>query len=83
MADPQKHLQSLTDEYQNLQTGMWGSRCMHELQLLIVNQQLSPELQEIIEAREKLEAQQQENKSVQKVGNATLMISPRPTRPPS
>jgi hypothetical protein len=27
-----------------------------------------PELQEIIEAREKLEAQQQENRSVQKVG---------------
>ncbi|KAL1959799.1 hypothetical protein VTO42DRAFT_944 [Malbranchea cinnamomea] len=44
MADPQKQLQLLSDEYQKLQT----------------------ELEAVIEAREKLEAQQQENKSVQK-----------------
>ncbi|QSS51269.1 prefoldin subunit 6 [Histoplasma capsulatum var. duboisii H88] len=43
MADPQKQLQILSDEYQKLET----------------------ELQEIVQAREKLEAQQQENKSVQ------------------
>ncbi|EER23253.1 KE2 family protein [Coccidioides posadasii C735 delta SOWgp] len=44
MADSQKQLQALTDEYQKLQL----------------------ELQGVVEAREKLEAQQQENKSVQK-----------------
>ncbi|PGH18669.1 hypothetical protein AJ80_04417 [Polytolypa hystricis UAMH7299] len=44
MADPQKQLQALTDEYQNIQT----------------------ELQEVVAAREKLEAQQQENQGVQK-----------------
>ncbi|OJD16677.1 hypothetical protein AJ78_03187 [Emergomyces pasteurianus Ep9510] len=48
MADPQKQLQALSDEYQKLET----------------------ELQEIVQAREKLEAQQQENKSVQKEFNS-------------
>ncbi|KAK2808396.1 hypothetical protein FQN50_004781 [Emmonsiellopsis sp. PD_5] len=44
MADPQKQIQAIGDEYQKLQT----------------------ELAEIVQAREKLESQQQENKSVQK-----------------
>ncbi|EFE31915.1 uncharacterized protein ARB_01168 [Trichophyton benhamiae CBS 112371] len=44
MADAQKQLQALSEEYQKLQT----------------------ELEEAIAAREKLEAQQQENTSVQK-----------------
>ncbi|KAK2873775.1 hypothetical protein FQN49_002079 [Arthroderma sp. PD_2] len=44
MADEQKKIQALSDEYQKLQT----------------------ELEEAIGAREKLEAQQQENTSVQK-----------------
>ncbi|KAK2777250.1 hypothetical protein FQN53_002305 [Emmonsiellopsis sp. PD_33] len=44
MADPQKQIQAVGDEYQKLQT----------------------ELAEIVQAREKLESQQQENKSVQK-----------------
>ncbi|KAL2003294.1 hypothetical protein VTN02DRAFT_4415 [Thermoascus thermophilus] len=44
MADPQKHLQTLSDDYQKLQT----------------------ELESNIAARQKLESQQQENKSVQK-----------------
>ncbi|KKZ59841.1 prefoldin beta subunit [[Emmonsia] crescens] len=48
MADPQKQLQVLSDDYQKLET----------------------ELQEIVQAREKLEAQQQENKSVQKEFNS-------------
>ncbi|PGH12399.1 hypothetical protein AJ79_04347 [Helicocarpus griseus UAMH5409] len=48
MADPQKQLQALTDDYQKLQT----------------------ELQEIVQAREKLESQQQENKGVQKEFNS-------------
>ncbi|PGH36088.1 prefoldin beta subunit [[Emmonsia] crescens] len=48
MADPQKQLQALSDDYQKLET----------------------ELQEIVQAREKLEAQQQENKSVQKEFNS-------------
>ncbi|KAI2183671.1 Prefoldin subunit 6 [Ophidiomyces ophidiicola] len=44
MADGQKQLQTLSDDYQKLQL----------------------ELQEVVDAREKLEAQNQENKSVQK-----------------
>ncbi|PTU17456.1 hypothetical protein P175DRAFT_0504748 [Aspergillus ochraceoroseus IBT 24754] len=44
MADPQKQLQALSDEFQALQT----------------------ELDGLVEARQKLESQQQENKSVQK-----------------
>ncbi|KAL4796885.1 Prefoldin [Aspergillus filifer] len=43
MADPQKQMQALSDEFQNLQT----------------------ELDGLIDARQKLESQQQENKSVQ------------------
>ncbi|KAL4985020.1 Prefoldin [Aspergillus falconensis] len=43
MADPQKQIQTLSDEYQALQT----------------------ELDGLVEARQKLESQQQENKSVQ------------------
>ncbi|OJJ51401.1 hypothetical protein ASPZODRAFT_127470 [Penicilliopsis zonata CBS 506.65] len=43
MADAQKHLQGLTEEYQKLQT----------------------ELEGLIDARQKLESQQQENKGVQ------------------
>ncbi|KAL2860769.1 tubulin-binding prefolding complex subunit YKE2 [Aspergillus lucknowensis] len=43
MADPQKQLQALSDEYQALQT----------------------ELDGFVDARQKLESQQQENKSVQ------------------
>ncbi|KAL6240091.1 hypothetical protein BDW75DRAFT_196929 [Aspergillus navahoensis] len=43
MADPQKQMQTLSDEYQALQT----------------------ELDGLVEARQKLESQQQENKSVQ------------------
>ncbi|KAL9079101.1 MAG: hypothetical protein Q9157_001985 [Trypethelium eluteriae] len=44
MADEQKELQALSDDYQNLQT----------------------ELQSTVQARQKLEAQEQENKGVQK-----------------
>ncbi|KAL3462995.1 Prefoldin [Aspergillus heterothallicus] len=43
MADPQKQMQALSDEYQALQT----------------------ELDGLVDARQKLESQQQENKSVQ------------------
>ncbi|KAL5340045.1 Prefoldin [Aspergillus crustosus] len=43
MADPQKQLQALSDEFQTLQT----------------------ELDGLVDARQKLESQQQENKSVQ------------------
>ncbi|KAL5000207.1 Prefoldin [Aspergillus recurvatus] len=43
MADPQKQMQTISDEYQALQT----------------------ELDGLVEARQKLESQQQENKSVQ------------------
>ncbi|KAL4908071.1 hypothetical protein BDW74DRAFT_148539 [Aspergillus multicolor] len=43
MADPQKQMQALSDEYQTLQT----------------------ELDGLVDARQKLESQQQENKSVQ------------------
>ncbi|WEW60503.1 Prefoldin subunit 6 [Emydomyces testavorans] len=68
MADAQKHLQTLSDDYQKLQLGQYIANQLHILQHLAQanRHSFTPELQEVIEAREKLEAQQQENKSVQK-----------------
>jgi prefoldin beta subunit len=63
MADPQKRIQALSDEYQQLQTGR---------DLLIVLSSYTRsykhvELERTVEARQKLESQFQENKNVQKV----------------
>ncbi|KKK16384.1 hypothetical protein ARAM_002770 [Aspergillus rambellii] len=78
MADPQKQLQALSDEFQALQTGMFviapaqEERTSRSQPLLIIrpsetNSQSSiTELDGLVEARQKLESQQQENKSVQK-----------------
>ena len=61
MADQQKQLQGLTDDFQKLQTG--ESAGGWPLGMLT----RPPELQSVVEARQKLESQQQENKGVQKV----------------
>ncbi|EEP81971.1 predicted protein [Uncinocarpus reesii 1704] len=64
MADAQKQLQTLSDDYQSLQLG----RCSNQPFAAIIPKLITtrPELQGVVEGREKLEAQQQENKSVQK-----------------
>ncbi|GES57468.1 prefoldin subunit 6 [Aspergillus terreus] len=55
MADAQKQLQTLSDEFQTLQTAhQWGVA----------------ELEGLVDARQKLESQQQENESVQKEFNS-------------
>lgn len=66
MSDLQKQLQGLSDDYQKLQTGLCAStRCLPMSPQLIALFIL--ELEEVVAAREKLESQQQENKTVQKV----------------
>lgn len=68
MADAQKELQALTDEYQKFQTGLTFRSKMSLLSpKLILTFYFPAELEGIVEARQKLEAQQQENQSVQKV----------------
>ena len=69
MTDAQKQLQGLSDDYQKLQTGLCGSTYCHSPPPL-PNQLIGffiLELEEAVGAREKLESQQQENKTVQKV----------------
>ncbi|KAL4980658.1 Prefoldin [Aspergillus desertorum] len=78
MADPQKHMQTLSDEYQGLQTGTSTLPLRPEKRSGVsVPSTLTPrrrqqwltgfctELDGLVEARQKLESQQQENKSVQ------------------
>ncbi|GAD96835.1 conserved hypothetical protein [Paecilomyces variotii No. 5] len=71
MADVQKQLQALSDEYQKLQTGM----SLHVLVSIACDVRTDPcltknecpaELETNVEARQKLESQQQENVAVQK-----------------
>lgn len=64
MAEQQKKLQSLSDEFQTLQTGMHQTLVRTPNFPLLIG---IPDLQSIIEARQKLEAQEQENKAVQEV----------------
>ena len=69
MSDAQKQLQEFSDNYQKLQTGPYASTYCHSLfpmsKRLIGFVML--ELEAVVAAREKLESQQQENKTVQKV----------------
>ncbi|KAI9661302.1 MAG: hypothetical protein M1821_009629 [Bathelium mastoideum] len=60
MADQQKQLQAVSEEYQKLQSGQSIGEDL--------TSNLTPvsELQSTVEARQKLEAQEQENKGVQK-----------------
>ena len=62
MSEVQKKLQELSEGYQKLQGGKWGHDCLK----IFAN--FSPELSTAVEARQKLESQQQENATVQKVG---------------
>lgn len=62
MADVQKKLQALSDSYQGLQAGKAFALLTNSL----VN--LGTELGTAVEARQKLESQQQENSTVKKVG---------------
>ncbi|RDW86781.1 tubulin-binding prefolding complex subunit YKE2 [Aspergillus mulundensis] len=80
MADPQKQMQALSDEYQALQTGAStiplrprgaerGCSPRYKTQQWIQGKQwltmYLTELDGLVDARQKLESQQQENKSVQ------------------
>lgn len=68
MGDQQKELQGLSDEYQQLQTGLLSFHSSHVyICFLTLKLPCVTELEGIVEGRQKLEAQQQENKSVQKV----------------
>ena len=60
MAD-RAQLNSLTDEYQSLQTGTQNA-----VDMSASRTNRSPELSTLVSARQKLESQQQENKGVQK-----------------
>ena len=62
MSESEKKLQSLSEEYQKLQT---GTSILPTPSPLVTY--TPPDLQSSITARQKLESQQQENKSVQKV----------------
>jgi len=61
MADQQQNLQALSEQYQKFEQGntIWSSKIVSLTSVL--------ELQNIIQSRQKLESQQQENKQVQKV----------------
>jgi len=62
MADSQKLLQSLSDEFQSLQKGRCSAPMLHQFSSYPVT-----DLSTVVEARQKLESQLQENQSVQKV----------------
>jgi len=59
--EQQKQLQALSDDYQSLQTGLYASSS-HCIESPLT---LKLELSTLVTARQKLESQQQENKSVQ------------------
>lgn len=61
MSEVQKKLQELSENYQNLQTGVRT----HDL--LIASTDIATELGTAVDARQKLESQQQENTTVKKV----------------
>ena len=61
MGDVQKKLQELSDSYQSLQAGATRAESHHP----VTDECL--ELSTAVEARQKLESQQQENTTVQKV----------------
>lgn len=63
MADSQKHLQALTEQFQNLQKG-WSPAPPTSSPVLT---RRFLDLTSVVEARQKLESQLQENKAVQKV----------------
>lgn len=78
MADVQKNLQSLTEEFQKLQTGTSppvGAKPVNNIpadpsqptpiQPKLTSNLRKTELETLIDGRQKLEAQQQENKGVQ------------------
>lgn len=70
MAELQKKLQDLSDEFQKIQVGRkigHGGAPLHILRRAVLLMQ-DTELQTVVDARQKLEAQQKENKDVQKVG---------------
>ena len=67
--DPQKQLQALSDEYQGFQTGKWKDTTGD----LSNPSNDRPELTTLVSARQKLESQQQENKSVQTVCHLRLL----------
>jgi len=60
--EQQQKLQELSDQYRDLETGMTKLYMS-----LLTHTDTRVELQETVAARQKLESQQQENKSVQKV----------------
>jgi hypothetical protein len=64
MGDAQKKLQELSESYQGLQAGKKPSHSQHEK--IFAN--VGTELGTAVEARQKLESQQQENDTVKKVG---------------
>ena len=66
MSDTQNQLQGLSDDYQKLQTGLCPQLTVILLPYQLIGS-LILELEETVAAREKLESQRQENKSVQKV----------------
>jgi len=72
MAEDQKKLQALSDEYQKLQNGKLHA--ILEIYPLLRNPPRA-DLQVNIDARQKLESQQQENKGVQKVEELYLPLS--------
>jgi prefoldin beta subunit len=61
MGDVQKKLQELSDGYQGLQAGM---HALHHSKILA---NIETELGTAVEARQRLESQQQENSTVKKV----------------
>ena len=63
MSEVQKKLQDLSDSYQKLQGGKALSKSLYEPLLMSTS-----ELSTAVEARQKLESQQQENTTVKKVG---------------
>lgn len=67
MAEVQNKLQTLSDEFQKLQSGQGLRRFTVVIAITNLLTAATTELQSTIEARQKLESQQQENKGVQKV----------------
>ena len=71
MEQAQKALQALSEEYQNLQAGIYLPSLFTALKKIEEKlRQNGTELETIILARQKLESQQQENQAVQQVSQS-------------
>jgi prefoldin beta subunit len=74
MEQAQKALQALSEEYQNLQAGIYISSLSSNLKMDGKNANAAAELETIILGRQKLESQQQENQAVQQVSQSHLSL---------